>query len=70
MYVVSRIFLSKKKKARRIIVNYNLDMIRHAQFIRKQTGPPVVNNNFRLPDYLTLLRMILKIKHLLLNASF
>lgn len=53
MYVVSRIFLAKKKKARRIIVNYNLDMIRHAQFIRKQTGPPVVNNNFRLPDYLT-----------------
>lgn len=53
-------FLSKEK---RVVVNSNLDMIRHALLIRNQTGTLVENNNYRLPNYLKYLRIILKIKH-------
>ena len=71
MYIeVSRNFFVKERKIIRVVVNSNLDMIRHALLIRNQTGPPVVNNNYRLPNYLKYIRIILKIKHLLLNASF
>lgn len=46
-------------------VNSNLDMFRRAKFIRKQTGPPVVNTNSRQPNYLKCLQMILETEHLL-----